>query len=208
MKKLIVKKLRACCETPYIDRNVLLGNREGELHQVEYESLNVLEYENGLIRVTDLWTSDRYFESRESLLFWKPYKQRKMTVVSVEETDMTFTYSAARLLDSIARSIADFGADSVPEKHKDLLAPLLQDISDLRSELDRLDAKSIIVVPDEEAAEDVRIEEIGSTRYCYSDCIDIELTLANWRQMPDSAGAKAAWKHFVDSGRPVLKGLD
>ena len=208
MKALTVKRLSVYCETPYIDRDVLLGNRDGELHQIEYERLNAREYENGLVCVTDLCTNDRYFSDRKSLLLWKPYKGRLTTVASVKETDLTFTQSPARLLDSIARTIADFGVDSVPEKYKELVAPLLDSIAQLRNELDRLGADSIIVVPDEEASEELRIEETTSGRYCYSDHINVELTLVNWQQLPDGAGSKIAWSQLVDSGRPVLRGLD
>lgn len=207
MKSLTVKRLSIYCETHYIDRNVLLGDSEGELYQVEYERLNALEYENGLIRVADLCTNDRFFADRESLLLWKPYNGRLTMVASVKEDNVTFTASPARLLDSIARSIEQFGADSVPEKYKDLLAPLLQAITQLRSELDRLGATSILVVPDEEASEELRIEETTGC-YCYSDHINFELTLANWQQLPDHAGSKAAWGQLVDSGRPILRGLN
>jgi hypothetical protein len=202
MQKLTAKCLIVDCKTPYVDRQVLLNYAYGPLFTDEEERFKAYEFENGLIRLPNLPGYDRYFKDRTELWQWKP--DRRTSVAEIKEAGFTCDFFPGAIHDSIARSIEEFG--SVPEKYKELLTPLFRVITQLRNELDRLGASSIMVVPDEEASEELRIEEIDAS--CYSDHIDIQQTLANWRQLPDGAGAKVAWLQLVDSGRPVLRGLD
>jgi hypothetical protein len=204
MQDLKAKHLFVDCETPYVDRQVLLGHKHGALLSIEEERFRAYEFENGLIRVPGLPTSDRYFNDRVELRRWCPVPT--MRVVKIIDSDFSCTFPLGKIHDSINRSIVEFGEGSILKKCNELLAPMFQAIAPIRVELDRLGATSITVVPDEEASEDLRIEEVDGS--CYSDHLNVELTLANWSQLPDGIGSKAAWRQLVDSGRPVLRNLN